>query len=469
MKQKIVSYLLTLFLSYSISSQSQVISVFVPSNAGLMQPNGLAFDINGNLYVANTTYGNNTISKVTPSGIVSTFVSANAGLSQPAGIAFDDSSNLYVSNSTYGNNTISKVTPSGIVSTFVSANAGLSQPSGLAFDASGNLYVSSMTYGNNTISKVTPNGIVSTFVGSNGGLSQPSGLAFDKSGNLYVSSMTYGNNTISKITPNGIVSTFVSATAGLSQPGGLAFDSKGNLYVTSITYGNNTISKVSSNGIVSTFIQSNAGLQQPSGLAFDKANYLYISNGTYGNNTIVRTTDSTLPIVLSSFSVQTKNNTLKIDWQTATELNTSQFSIQQSTDGISFKEIGIVKAIGSGGNIYDFTDNKPANGINYYRLQSVDKDGSSSYSKVVGVNFGNKQSFSIIPNPARAFATISFNKTVDKATIAVYDITGKAVFTQSFCGASAYKLNTQTLANGVYVIKVNTATESYNEKLFINK
>ncbi len=110
-----------------------------------------------------------------------------------------------------------------------------------------------------------------------------------------------------------------------------------------------------------------------------------------------------------------------------------------------------------------------SNGTNYYRLQSVDKDGSSSYSKVVSVNFSDKQSFSIIPNPAKDFTTISFSKTVDKATIAVYDITGKAVIMQSLSGANAYKLNTQTFTNGVYMIKVNTTTGSYNEKLLINK
>jgi hypothetical protein len=178
---------------------------------------------------------------------------------------------------------------------------------------------------------------------------------------------------------------------------------------------------------------------------------------------------TSLPIIFSSFTATSINKDVAINWQTATELNTSHFIIQHCTDGTSFTDIGTVKAIGSGANSYEFTDDKPTNGINYYRLQTVDKDGSSSYSKVVSVNFGGKQSFSIIPNPARDFATISFSKTVDKATIAVYDITGKAVITQSVSGTNAYKLNTQTLTNGVYVIKVKTDTGSYNEKLLINK
>jgi hypothetical protein len=77
--------------------------------------------------------------------------------------------------------------------------------------------------------------------------------------------------------------------------------------------------------------------------------------------------------------------------------------------------------------------------------------------------------FSVVPNPAKDFTTIRFAKIIDKATIAVYDITGKAVIKQLLSGSNDYKLNTQSLVNGVYLIKVSTAAGSYNEKLFINK
>ena len=177
-----------------------------------------------------------------------------------------------------------------------------------------------------------------------------------------------------------------------------------------------------------------------------------------------------LPVSIEKISASNNDKSITLNWQTATEVNTINFIIQHSANGNSFTNINTEKAIGSGANSYEFTDNSPVNGINYYRLQSVDKDGSSSYSKVVSVNFGDKQTFSIIPNPAKDFASISFSKSVDKATIAVYNITGKQVITQSLNGSTnTYKLNTQTLKNGLYVIKVKTATGNYNEKLLINK
>ncbi len=176
-----------------------------------------------------------------------------------------------------------------------------------------------------------------------------------------------------------------------------------------------------------------------------------------------------LPIVLLSFSCKRTQQGILLNWSTANEVNSSKFIIQQSIDGSEFNSIGTVKAIGSGSNSYEFTDNNPANGIYYYRLQIIDKDGSSSYSKAVSVNFGDQEFLSISPNPVKDFAIINFSKTVDKATIAVYDITGKTVLTQAINSTNAYKLNTQTWTNGVYKITVHTTRGIFNAKLLINK
>jgi len=177
-----------------------------------------------------------------------------------------------------------------------------------------------------------------------------------------------------------------------------------------------------------------------------------------------------LPTKLEDITAKVFDEKVILKWGTLTELNTTHFIIQQSIDGNLYTDIGTVKAIGSGANSYEFTNKKPANGINYYRFQSVDKDGSKSYSKVISVNFGVKQSFSIIPNPAKDFAIINFSKAVDKGTIAVYDITGKQVITQSLSGnTNTYKLNTQSLKSGLYVVKIITTAGNYNEKLLINK
>jgi len=102
--------------------------------SGLDEPEGLAFDSAGNLYVADS--GDGIISEINSAGSVSTFAS---GLNSPAGLTFDPSGNLYVANT--GNNTISKVNSSGSVSVFATGMQSFPYNGAfLAADSAGNIY-----------------------------------------------------------------------------------------------------------------------------------------------------------------------------------------------------------------------------------------------------------------------------------------------------------------------------------------
>jgi len=182
------------------------------------------------------------------------------------------------------------------------------------------------------------------------------------------------------------------------------------------------------------------------------------------------TVNMALPLIFTTFSATTINQNIKTIWQTASEQNTSHFNIQRSSDGIAFATIGTVSALGSGANNYSFIDEHPNYGVNYYRLQSMDKDGSFVYSKTVSATITDKRYFSIVPNPARDFATINFSKPVENTSVRVYDITGKPLMVNAIPrNTTSYKLNVQSLPNGFYIIHVNTPTANYTEKLLINK
>ena len=157
------------------------------SGAAFYSPRGIAVDNSGNTYVADT--GNGTIRKISPGGEVTTLAgspfhygSANgpgstARFDNPNGIAVDAAGNLYVADT--GNAVIRKIDPSGTVTTWAGTSgvpgfadgegtaAQFYSPEGVALDGSGNLYVADA--GNHAIRKITPQGAVSTLLGGEDG------------------------------------------------------------------------------------------------------------------------------------------------------------------------------------------------------------------------------------------------------------------------------------------------------------
>jgi hypothetical protein len=247
-------------------------------------PSGVAVDSNGTVYVADAW--NSTIRKVTPEGVVTTVaglagaiggedgMNSQARFLNPQGVAVDKAGNLYVAD-TWGS-TIRKVRPVGtdwVVTTLAGrfdvygsqngtgANALFNLPASVAVDSTGNVYVADTL--NHLIRKVTPAGVVTTFAGGAGVVGStdgtgtaarfyaPTGVAVDSADNVYVAD-TY-NNTIRKITPARVVTTLgglpgnigtangTGSAARFSNPAGLAVDGDGNVYVADFYF--NTIRK----------------------------------------------------------------------------------------------------------------------------------------------------------------------------------------------------------------------------------
>jgi hypothetical protein len=113
-----------------------------------------------------------------------------------------------------------------------------------------------------------------------------------------------------------------------------------------------------------------------------------------------------LPVTLLFFDGETSDGTATLFWATVTEQNVDKFIIERSSDGLSYAEIGWLPGAGYDSKIrldYTHVDKTPVAGNNYYRLKSVDKDGTFDYSDVIvlAVTQGKStKEVSLFPNPS---------------------------------------------------------------------
>ncbi len=107
-----------------------------------------------------------------------------------------------------------------------------------------------------------------------------------------------------------------------------------------------------------------------------------------------------LPVELISFDVITlSNQTSKLQWQTAVEINNEGFDIERKCDTTLWNTLATVLPVIDGK--YTFIDHNPFQGINYYRLKQVDFDGTYTYSPIKSV-YIEKTKLEIYPNPVRS-------------------------------------------------------------------
>jgi uncharacterized delta-60 repeat protein len=197
----------------------------------------------------------------------------------------------------------------------------------------------------------------------------------------------------------------------------------------------------------------------PDGKIVLAGSYNYYSIGeSYAQIALARYQGQTvLPITLSFFSGTKNQNSILLNWQTTSEINNSYFSIERSNNNIDgFKEIGKVNSKDNSSQVqqYNYEDNIPLNGLNYYRLKQVNKDGSTTISKIVLVNFTRDVIIKLYPNPVKSILNID-GLTGSKTILSIIDVKGKVVSIATTTNTT-YNWNIKALAAGNYYLSIKT-------------
>ena len=248
-------------------------------------PTGVAVDARGNVFVADS--GNHSIRKVSAAGVVSTWAGSagNPGLvngsaaaarfNNPNGLAFDSAGNLFVGDT--NNDAVRRIASDGTVSSFAGS---LIRPAGLSTDGADNFYVAQVE--SHVISKITPAAVVTLLAGAaglNGSADgsastarfyRPFGVAADGAGNVYIADT--GNSLIRRIdaaaAPAAVSTLAGSVAIGGSADGtggaarflgasGVTTDSAGFIYVADRL--DHAIRKITPAGAATTFAGTRGG------------------------------------------------------------------------------------------------------------------------------------------------------------------------------------------------------------------
>ncbi len=297
--------------------------------AKISAPRSTISDKQGNLFIVDA--GNNRIRKVDNAGIITTVAgnavggfsgdggpAVNAEIHDPNFLALDNLGNLFILDAT--NKRVRKINAAGIITTYAgngtqiypgdglpATSVGFMSPFGICIDKNRNMYVSDA--GNNVIRKIDTSGIITTIAGSGASgfsgdtgpailaqLNNPYGLAIDTLGAIYLADA--GNNRIRKIDTSGIINTIagngLTGYAGDGGPAtsavfsiyglwGLAVDFAGHVFTTD--YNNHRVRMIDTNGIINTVAGTGVGGYSGDGWYANQAklNVLGVSVDQYGD------------------------------------------------------------------------------------------------------------------------------------------------------------------------------------------
>ena len=188
---------------------------------------------------------------------------------------------------------------------------------------------------------------------------------------------------------------------------------------------------------------------------------------------------SVLPVELSSFNAKVNNNSVQLNWGTATEINNYGFNIERRIDNETWNSIGFVKGHGtiSSPQNYSFTDKTTLGGNKIkYRLKQLDFDGNYKYSNEVEVELVPAEFvlYQNYPNPFNPSTKIKYSvQQPTLITIKVFNLIGAEIETlvNKEMPEGNYEItwNAVNLPSGVYFYQLKAGSFIDTKKMVLTK
>lgn len=173
-----------------------------------------------------------------------------------------------------------------------------------------------------------------------------------------------------------------------------------------------------------------------------------------------------LPISINYFTGAKNNGNHLLNWKlTCVSSPSASIDMERSIDGRNYSSIYSVYATALRcQQPFNYTDNAPAKGVNYYRLKMTDANGKVTYSSVVSLINAIKgiELMNISPNP---IVNSAFNLNISAAAktqmdLVITDMQGRVMQRQSvpmIAGFNQIPVTVKNLAAGTYQLVGNTA------------
>ncbi|MBX2923385.1 MAG: T9SS type A sorting domain-containing protein [Chitinophagaceae bacterium] len=157
------------------------------------------------------------------------------------------------------------------------------------------------------------------------------------------------------------------------------------------------------------------------------------------------------------FFVAVQNDSVTIHWSGFKENSRDFFEVERSGNGRSWEVITVVKDENNENseNSYSYIDTEPIRGQSYYRLKQVCENGTSKYSKTIGVYYSALSSSKLIyPNDSESTFLIK-DRTLTSRAMTLFNAMGHKIIFNYNTTDDGIQINLKQMPEGVYTLRIN--------------